>query len=204
MPWMQLQGSAKARYLCKGHEGSSFSMGLIIWVLVQWICNLQKCHGVTSNNCFDSCDLIGIWIQSSRGKSHRALCELPYSHISVYIFFPFERKRLGFGKVIQEPKGYLATVLSLQLQQRFHLLLLLSYVKTFLPFKVFGNSLQKNEAPNSSTKISPAMVGFQIQKFHFILGFWAIPSCLSLFCVYICMADYPERIFCLYYCIAVL
>lgn len=79
--------------------------------------------------------------------------------------FPFKRKKLIFEKVIQKPKGYLATgliVLSLQLLQQFHLLLLLSYLKTFSSFKGFGNSLQKNKVLISSMKVSPRMVIFHI------------------------------------------
>lgn len=161
---------------------------------------------MTSKTYLDLCDLIRISIQASRGKS-QSFTRVACSWVSVYSFFPFKRKRLIFEKVIQKPKGYLATgliVLSLELLQQFHLLLLLSYLKTFSSFKGFGHSLQKNKVLISSMKISPRMVGFQIERFHFILEFWAIPSCLCLFCIYICMADYPERIFCLFYCIAVL
>lgn len=149
---------------CRGTMKALHSlMWLITLVLVEWICNLQKCHEMTSKNCLNLCDLVRIWIQSSRGKSHRALCEVPDSHISVYNFFfsPFKRKRLGFEKVVQEPKGYWATVLSLQPLQQLHLLLLLSCLKTFPSFKVFGNSLQKNKVLNSSIKISLTMVGYQ-------------------------------------------
>lgn len=84
--------------------------------------------------------------------------------LSAYsFFFPLKRKRLIFEKVIQKPKGYLAKGLTvLSLLQQFHLLLLLSYLKTFSSFKGFGNSLQKNKTLISSMEISPRMVGFQI------------------------------------------
>lgn len=92
---------------------------------------------------------------------------LPCSYvkcIQLFFFFsPLKRKRLIFEKVIQKPKGYLAKGLTvLSLLQQFHLLLLLSYLKTFSSFKGFGNSLQKNKTLISSMEISPRMVGFQI------------------------------------------
>lgn len=93
---------------CRGAMKALHSLTwLITRVLVEWICNLQKCHEVTSKNCLNLCDLIRIWIQRSRGKSHRALCEVPYSHISVYnfVFSPLKGKGWALKKSSKSPKA---------------------------------------------------------------------------------------------------